>query len=435
MYQKWKELAEKSNIDQLKEYFKEAEYFFINIDSNKSKPLSSWIENKEEINTSQLSNKLELNLLSDKTKNMSTSKSDNYVNLKDRSKSVLKVSNSDPITTTKENEESINVSNFVSQPESSERNIDIMSKSICELKNTFESDTVELNGICEPIEFIKCIEKLLLSTITVDKHLDNIQKANREFYEFEKQDLKLNAIKQTLESLALALKTSLLHKKSISEKSDKETSKKISKLISNLTKQHQNVVKKYKEKNVIYINNYDKWIEFKKNYQTISEWLDSTLNKVNNLKETNLENVKLVEIIKDFSNLTSYRLLLERTNLNGHDILIKSNEQDASLLDQKLNSVNQKWKDLISLLSELKEKYVIKSIQCDQQVKKPDEQTPFEILNKKMNESIEWLGKTEDLLSKQISPVENLELERLIFELKVNNFYLIIIKNFFLKNI
>ena len=174
-----------------------------------------------------------------------------------------------------------------------------MTKSITEISDSLiKESSSELNGIGEPLEFIKCIEKLISSTHIVEKHLDNIQKANKEFYEFEKQSLKLNAIKQTLESLALALKTLLLHKKAILDKSNQETSKKIAKLIANLTKQHQNVVKKFKEKNDIYTKNNDKWNEFLKDHQEINDWLDATLAKVNDLKIKTLENSKLMEIVK-----------------------------------------------------------------------------------------------------------------------------------------
>ena len=110
--------------------------------------------------------------------------------------------------------------------------------------------------------------------------------------------MKINAIKQTLESLALALKTLLLHKHAILDKSNKETHKKISRLISNLTKQHHTVVKRFKEKNDVYTKNNDKWNEFHKDYQMINSWLDSTLAKVNDLKIKTLENNKLLEIIK-----------------------------------------------------------------------------------------------------------------------------------------
>ena len=160
------------------------------------------------------------------------------------------------------------------------------------------STTTMLTSIGEPVEFLKCIDKLIASTHTVDKHLDNVQKTNKEFYEIEKQNLKLNAIKQTLESLALALKTLLLHKKAILEKSNVETSKKIAKLIANLTKQHQSVVKKFKEKTETYTKNNDKYNEFLKDYDEINAWLDVTLSKVNDLKIKTLDNTKLVEIVK-----------------------------------------------------------------------------------------------------------------------------------------
>jgi hypothetical protein len=173
-----------------------------------------------------------------------------------------------------------------------------ISSDIADDSKPTDSSTTMMTSIGEPVEFLKCIDKLLASTHTVDKHLDNVQKTNKEFYEFEKQNLKLNAIKQTLESLALALKTLLLHKKAILEKSNAETSKKIAKLIANLTKQHQSVVKKFKEKTETYTKNNDKYNEFLKDYDEINAWLDVTLSKVNDLKIKTLDNTKLVEIVK-----------------------------------------------------------------------------------------------------------------------------------------
>lgn len=172
---------------------------------------------------------------------------------------------------------------------------------VSELTNvtpTATTTTQSSGYLGEPAEFTKCIEKLISSTQIVDKHLDNIQKPNKEFCEFEKQEVKLNAIKQTLESLAVALKTSLLHKQSIMDRSDKETSKRIGKLISQLTKQHQNVVDKYREKKSAYLKNYDKWSVFNKDVETISEWLEIALKKVNDLQSQFLESDKVKEIIK-----------------------------------------------------------------------------------------------------------------------------------------
>lgn len=169
-------------------------------------------------------------------------------------------------------------------------------------EDTNKPSTVEMNSIGEPAEFIKCLERLFLSTQTVGKHLDNIQKPNKEFFEFEKQELKLNAIKQTLESLSLALKTSLIHRRSIIEKSPNEEAKKLAKLIRDITDLHQSVVQKYKEKNTTYIKNSDKWTEFNKDSETIQDWLNVTLKKVTNLKETIVESSKLQEIIKVYLN-------------------------------------------------------------------------------------------------------------------------------------
>ena len=320
---------------------------------------------------------------------------------------------------------------------------DEMNKSMTELSSeiAISEKTMQNNGaVSEPNEFSKCIEKLIVSTHTVDKHLDNIQKPNKEFFEFEKQDLKLNAIKQTLESLALALKTCMLHKKAIIEKSEKENANLISKSIGNLVNLHQNVVGKYKEKNAAYLKNNDKWVEFHKDFQHMSTWLDSTLEKLSDLSaSTDLESAKLNFIIKDFSNLTSYRLLLERANLNGHEILVKSTEADALKLDAKLTSLDERWKRLISLLTKLKEKLLLKNGQATAATAEQTHLTessqqqscssssaeivvclsPIQILNKKFEEQNEWLKRGLDLTLKKASPVDELEAEQLLFEIKV----------------
>ena len=89
--------------------------------------------------------------------------------------------------------------------------IDLMSSSIIELKNTVETEKSvqsDINNSCNPNIFLNCLEKLHKSLQVVDKHLENIQKSNKEFYDFEKQHMKLNSIKDALESLSTALKLS-----------------------------------------------------------------------------------------------------------------------------------------------------------------------------------------------------------------------------------
>jgi hypothetical protein len=231
----------------------------------------------------------------------------------------------------------------------------IMSASITELTDTVQTEKqvqIEVNTLNDPNAFLKCLDKLSNSLNIVEKHLDNIQKPQKEFYDFEKQDVKLNAMKDALESLGAALKTSNIQRKVITDKSNRDLNKRINKLLNKLTKEHQDIVQKYKQKNGVYLKNYDKWKEFNKDFDVMDLWLRQTIKKINDVKT---DSHKVDELIKDFNNLTNYRLLLERTNLNGHEILTKSNENDSSLLNEKLSSLNKTWKYLIACINELKE--------------------------------------------------------------------------------
>lgn len=172
----------------------------------------------------------------------------------------------------------------------------VENKSIMEINS---SSGMNVDSIGEPSEFIKCIDKLTLSTQTVEKHLENIQRPNKEFYEFEKQDLKLNAIKQTLESLSTALKTSMLHKNVILVKSDEATALKITESVSSLMEMHQNCTKKYAEKQKSYSENREKWVGHARDYDAMKKWLDLTLAKFKNLKQMpDLDKDKINEIVQ-----------------------------------------------------------------------------------------------------------------------------------------
>lgn len=172
----------------------------------------------------------------------------------------------------------------------------VASDSIMEM--SVSRSQMQVDTVCEPIEFLKCLDKLIISTNTVEKHLENIQKPNKEFNEFEKQDLKLNAIKQTLESLAMALKTSMLHKNAILQKSDKDVQTRIVQLSVDLGKQHQECERKFKEKKIVYKRNLEKWKEFNANFEAINKWLDLTLCKFENLKQENLDKERISGIVK-----------------------------------------------------------------------------------------------------------------------------------------
>jgi hypothetical protein len=132
--------------------------------------------------------------------------------------------------------------------------------------------------------------------------------------------------------------------------------------------------------------------------------------------------------------LTSYRILLERTNLNGNEILVKSNELDSRELDNKLNDINDKWKNLMSLINELKEKYGSKSettnksnnqlqqqknsTQNQQNKKMETTLNSFQLFSKKMNEHHEWQAKCEQLIERKIDQIDEIEIERALIELK-----------------
>ncbi len=365
LFNKWKSIIEKSNIDDLKSYLKEADYFFniqttnthnlttrnttfnqeetdIEIESyetaitninNKDTDKSILIDaiteesliEQEQIEKIFKNDSLSNNLdeIINKTIEIETihhieiveiSKIDRHHsqrldlaelhkienNTIEMNESLNELNNNNNVNLNIENTQvkADSENNIIQKDVNVDKYKETTPSKLSETSSTPRTTSSSSSNIGEPVEFIKCIEKLIYSTQTVDKHLDNVQRANKEFVEFEKQNLKLSAIKQTLESLTLAIKTSILHKQAILEKSDQEKAKQIGKLFVELTKLHQNVVHKYKEKNALYLKNYDQWSQFDKDYQNLLLWLNQTTEKLNETKASNLESSKLQEIIK-----------------------------------------------------------------------------------------------------------------------------------------
>ena len=197
--------------------------------------------------------------------------------------------------------------------------------------------------------------------------------------------------------------------------------------MNELTKEHQVIVKKYKEKDVVYTKNFDLWQEFHKDFDKINEWLNTTLNIFIEFNKST-DNDRIEELLRDFLNLTTYRLLLERTNLNGNEILRKSNENEAKSLNESLLNLNKTWKSVISSLNDLKDRHKNKTIETKQpQIQKdhltnklsPESKTNFEELNLKLSEISGLILNGQNLSIKQVSPVDELENERLLLEINV----------------
>ena len=134
--------------------------------------------------------------------------------------------------------------------------------------------------------------------------------------------------------------------------------------------------------------------------------------------------------------------MLERINQNGHEIIRKSNEHDAIKLDKKLNSLDEKWKNMIVLLTSLKEKFMVKNnaslpnqnaVKSEEKIETGPALTSYQILTHKFVEQNEWLNKCERLINKNVSPADELETERVLFEIKVLNSFCL--KNLYKFNI
>lgn len=54
--------------------------------------------------------------------------------------------------------------------------------------------------------------------------------------------------------------------------------------------------------------------------------------------------------------MPTYRLLLEKVNLSGHYVSWRINDQEAKILNEKIKYLNDEWKNLITLVNDLKEK-------------------------------------------------------------------------------
>ena len=106
--------------------------------------------------------------------------------------------------------------------------------------------------------------------------------------------------------------------------------------------------------------------------------------------------------------------------MTGSEITNRCNEAESKALGSKLDSLNQKWKKIIADLNELKEKVVQEKGSCGAQldeVSGAKEASAFEKFNAKVREHGEWLSKCEGLVGREASKTDEIEAERLVFEM------------------
>ena len=157
----------------------------------------------------------------------------------------------------------------------------------CVLEETKRSDSRRQQ------EFVRCLQKMIKSARIADKHLDNVQKSNREYHVFDKQEAKLSSIRQTIETLDRALQKSLLQKQRILESCERQdlatcgTATVIGNLIDYLIKLQKRIEAKYKIKEKTYADNKQRLSQFTSDVDALGAWLDSTQSQLIKFNESN----------------------------------------------------------------------------------------------------------------------------------------------------
>ncbi|XP_076373889.1 LOW QUALITY PROTEIN: dystrophin-like [Tachypleus tridentatus] len=236
--------------------------------------------------------------------------------------------------------------------------------------------------------FIGKVEKLREAIASVNRQLHQPELVGKDFEEFIKQESELKVVKGALESLKPNLESVKTEGQALVKKKSGTESQQLSRVLDKLSEEWTKVKQAYSERHNRWLKARDVWQKFDGNLRTLSNWLSET--------EAILVRTRLPSGDLDFENarrhqeslqqqVTEKMALLELVTTTGRRVAEQCSPPDAVLLQEQLDSINRRWKSLVTDLASRREKLEKDSSQLAE-------------VKEEMLDLIFWLDETETLM-------------------------------------
>ncbi|XP_053748030.1 dystrophin isoform X12 [Panthera pardus] len=230
----------------------------------------------------------------------------------------------------------------------------------------------------------------------------------KDFEDLFKQEESLKNIKDSLQQISGRIdiihnkKTAALHSATPAERA------KLQEALSRLDFQWERVNKMYKDRQGRFDRSVEKWRRFHYDMKILNQWLTEAEQF---LKKTqipeNWEHAKYKWCLKELQDGIGQRQTVVRIlNATGEEIIQQSSKTDASILHEKLGSLNLRWQEVCKQLAERKKRL-------------EEQKNILSEFQRDVNEFVLWLEEADNIANIPLEPGNEQQLKQKLEQVKL----------------
>ncbi|XP_039185584.1 dystrophin isoform X3 [Crotalus tigris] len=260
-----------------------------------------------------------------------------------------------------------------------------------------------------PSAYLTEIQQLLQALSTVEDLLNSPTLQGKDYENLVRKEDDFKKIKGTLRRYSDQIEIIQNKKPAVLKSATPGETMKIEEKLTQLTFQWEKVNKIYWDRQAKFDKSLEKWRNFHHEMKNFNFWLteaEQTLAKIR--VEPDDPNVsKIKQYIQDLQDDIGRQQAVVRTlNIDGDEIIEQSSATDASILREKLDSLNFRWKEVCRQLAERKKRF-------------DEEQHLLAELQHNFNKFILWLNEASNVVTIPVEPGNEYQLKDTLQKVKL----------------
>ncbi|XP_055249427.1 dystrophin isoform X4 [Moschus berezovskii] len=259
-----------------------------------------------------------------------------------------------------------------------------------------------------PSTYLTEITHVLEALSEVEQLLNAPDLCAKDFQDLFKQEESLKNIKDNLQQISGRIDVIHNKKAAALQSATPPEKAKLQEALSRLDFQWERVNKMYKDRQGQFDRSVEKWRRFHYDVKIFNQWLTEAEHF---LKKTqipeNWEHAKYKWYLKELQDGIGQRQTVVRVlNATGEEIIQQSSKIDASILQEKLGSLNLRWQEVCKQLAERKKRL-------------EEQKNILSEFQRDLNEFVLWLEEADNISSTPLEPGNEQQLKEKLEEVKL----------------
>ncbi|XP_070318202.1 dystrophin isoform X2 [Odocoileus virginianus] len=259
-----------------------------------------------------------------------------------------------------------------------------------------------------PSTYLTEITHVLQALSEVEQLLNAPDLCAKDFQDLFKQEESLKNIKDNLQQISGRIDVIHNKKAAALQSSTPPEKARLQEALSRLDFQWERVNKMYKDRQGQFDRSVEKWRRFHYDMKIFNQWLTEAEHF---LKKTqipeNWEHAKYKWYLKELQDGIGQRQTVVRVlNATGEEIIQQSSKIDASILQEKLGSLNLRWQEVCKQLAERKKRL-------------EEQKNILSEFQRDLNEFVLWLEEADNISSIPLEPGNEQQLKEKLEEVKL----------------